>query len=152
GDLLVYQVGTGGTQYGSTGSGGSTSGVSAGIYLVEYSPAGVPIQTIAVPTTVSSSLTATTEGQISLSADGHSVSFAGYQAAAGIANIASTDTSTTPRVLGIVSAAGVVDVSTTTTAYNQGNLRDVVSVDGKEFYTAGVANARGTDGAFHDSV
>lgn len=153
GNLLVFRVGDGGTTYGSQGSGGSSSGVSAGIFLDEYTPAGTFVQTVFVPTqtaggnlATSESISATSDGMLTLSADGHSLVFTGYNAAPGTAGIAGTSTTgagAVPRVIGSVNAAGVVTVNTTTTAYSGNNIRGAATVDGLEFWTAGTGTPAG---------
>jgi hypothetical protein len=152
GDLVVFRVGDGGVTYGSAGTGGSASGVSAGVFLDEYKTNGTFVQTIFVPSQNASgtladsdSINATSEGMLTLSADGQLIAFTGYNAVPGTANITSTSSSVVPRVIGTVNAAGVVTLDTSTTAYSANNIRSAATVDGLEFWTAG-ASATGVAG------
>ncbi len=144
GNILVYRVGDGGTTYGSAGTGGSAGGVAAKIFLDEYKPAGVFVQSVAVPAAASGgslatvdSISSSSDGMLSLAADGHSVVFTGYNAAVGTTGITSSSSSTVARVIGTVNAAGVVTTNTTTTDYSGNNIRSAATVDGLEFWTSG---------------
>src|SRR5205085_8054048 len=91
GNIVIYRVGDGGATLGSTGT---------AVFLDEYTPAGVLVQSVAMPTAGSSgrlvaSGTATTEGFLTRSEDGRYLVVPGYDAALG----ATVTTSTTvPRV------------------------------------------------------
>jgi hypothetical protein len=73
--------------------------------------------------------TATGEGYLTDSADGHTLSIAGYNQLTGLS------TSGANRVVGVVNAAGVVDV-TTQMPSTAGNVRVAISADGQGFYVA----------------
>jgi len=95
GDLVIYRVGTGS---------GSLSSAATAVFLDEYRPDGTFVQSIALPTadnganqTLTASGTATSEGLLTLSADGHYLMFTGYDAAPGTASIAGTSSSTICR-------------------------------------------------------
>ncbi|HYV39590.1 MAG TPA: Ig-like domain-containing protein, partial [Gemmataceae bacterium] len=143
GDLLVYRVGDGGTTYGSQGTGGNAAGVAVGIFLDEYTPSGAFVQTVFVPTTGANktvdSISVTSDGMLSLSADGRQVTFTGYNADPGTANLASTTSAANPRVIGIVNGSGVTTTNTTSSAYSGSNIRSAATVNGTQFWTAGVA-------------
>ena len=85
GNLVVLQVGN-----------GSASLTSAGtaIYLDQYTTSGSLVNDLAIPSTGSSALvnsgTASSEGQLSLSANGQYLVFAGYNVAAGTTKVASS--------------------------------------------------------------
>lgn len=115
GNLVIYRVGDG-----STGLSGSATNVT----LLEYTPSGSLVQSIALPTTDSGSnqmLTATgsstSEGALSRSVDGQYLVLTGYDAAVGTTGLAGTSSSTVARVIGRVAADGTIDTSTTTTAF-----------------------------------
>ncbi len=145
GDILIYRVGDGGVTYGSEGTGGVSGGAAAAVFLDEYTPSGVFVQSIAVPTTSSGgnlatvdSISASSDGMLSLSADGHSVVFTGYNASVGTANIAGSTSASDPRVIGTVNAAGVVATATDTNGdFSGSNIRSAATVDGREFYVSG---------------
>ncbi|MDB5384402.1 MAG: hypothetical protein JWM11_48 [Planctomycetaceae bacterium] len=106
GDLVIYR--TGGT--------GALSSAASAITLDEYTPAGVLVQSIALPTTASGSnnvLTdsgqATSEGMLTLSADGTELVLTGYDALVGKASI--TSTATTLAITGATNASPIVITS-----------------------------------------
>ena len=140
GDLVVYQVGTG------TGTLGSTATAS---FLDEYSLAGGPqVQQIAVPTAdsgtqhaLTNSGSATSEGSLSISADGKYIAFGGYDAAPGVTGVVASSAS---RVVGVLNTTtGAVDTSTALTdAYTINNIRGAYT-DGTNIYTAGTSSTNG---------
>jgi len=148
-DVVVEQVGTGSA---------ALTNASAAVYLDIYTPsvgAGNVVTLspeatpqIALPSASSSSGlasnplttsgTATSEGEITISPDGSTVLVPGYSANAGITGVASSNSTTTPREIGLVSTAtGSIDTSTTTTAFNGNNIRSAVLVNGTTLYAAG---------------
>src|SRR5436309_5581262 len=117
GNIVLYRVGDGSAALVGTGT---------AVFLDEYTPAGVFVQSIAMPATGASgrlvaSGTATTEGFLTRSEDGRYLVVPGYDAALG----ATVTTSTTaPRVIGRVDANGAVDTSTSyIDSASAGNLR-----------------------------
>jgi hypothetical protein len=136
------------------GSGATLGTASAEVLLDEYTPTGTLVQTIALPTTPTTSgnraLTvggsSTTECQISLSPNGQFITLAGYNAAPGTAAIAGTpnngSASDINRVLGRVDTNGTIDTTTAligTAAnpiYSGQNIRDAV-ISGTSFYSSG---------------
>jgi hypothetical protein len=138
GNVAVFRVGDG---TGSLGSG------STAVFVDEYTPAGIKVQSIPLPTAVSGAnqpLTAhgtlTSEGMLSLSGDGRYVVVAGYGAVPGTAAIQSSPTSVVPRVIGRIDASGGVDTTTTTTAFDGVSIRGAGSADGSGFWTVGNSN------------
>ncbi len=107
--------------------------------------------TIALPTIASgsnqpfsSSGSATSEGDITTSVDGHYVVLGGYASAPGIASIATSRSATVARVVARVDSSGVVDTSTAlTNAFDASNVRGVATLDGSAFWLAGNATATG---------
>jgi hypothetical protein len=129
-----------------------TSASTAG-FIEEYSLAGgAPIRTIALPTAAAGNNnpitfagTATTEGALSRSFDGHFVTFAGYAAAPGLAAPGGTPSATTDggaftrRVVGRVDKDGTVDTTTLIEgAFSGKNVRGAASANGTAFWVSGV--------------
>ncbi|MDO7848206.1 IPT/TIG domain-containing protein [Hymenobacter sp. M29] len=134
GNLVIMRVGDG------TASLTSAATVA---YLQEYTPAGVLVQTIPLPTAVSGNnriLTvagsSSTDGGLTRSANGAYLVVGGYDAAPGTTGVAALDPTLNNRIVGRVAADGTVDTSTRLTDAT-GNLRSAASVDGTSFYTAG---------------
>jgi hypothetical protein len=139
GNLVVSRVGD--------GSAALTSAAQAR-FLDEYTPAGVFVQTVALPTTVSGSQrrctdsgTATSNGFITQSADGRYLLAAGYDAAPGTASVTGTTSTAVNRVIARIGLDGTVDTSTALTdAYSGNNFRGVTSVDGSSFWISGTGS------------
>ena len=127
GDLAIYR----------TGGSGALSSAATAVTLDEYTPGGTLVQSIALPTTSSganhaltASGQASSEGLLTLSADGKYLVLTGYNAAVGTASIASSVTtagaSQVLRDVGLVSITGNIDTSTTTTSFSGNNPRSAV--------------------------
>jgi hypothetical protein len=139
GNVMVCRVGTGTGSLVNTGN---------AVFLDEYTPAGVLVQSIAMPTAVAGankplivSGTATSECQVNLSGDGRYVVLAGYGTApGGTASLSGTTSAAVNRVIGRVDAAGVVDTTTALNNYSSGNNpRAATSDDGTSFWAVGGA-------------
>ena len=136
GDLLVYRVGTGS---GSLGSG------AAAVTLNEYSPTGALVESLPLPTASSGSVnaltasgSATSEGQLTLSADGSSVVAAGYDAPPGTNSVSGTTSASVPRTVAVVGPSGSVDTSTALTdALSGNNVRGAATTDGVHLWVSG---------------
>ena len=105
GNLVIYRVGDGAA---------ALSANATPVFLDEYTPAGMLVQTIPMPTTLSGSNhplvaggTANSEGLPSRSVDGRYFVLGGYDAVVGVAV-----TTATARVFGRVDAFGIVDTTT----------------------------------------
>ncbi|MFN8699916.1 MAG: MopE-related protein [Flavobacteriales bacterium] len=133
-NLVVLQVGDGVAALGNTGT---------PLFLREFTTTGTSVQTVNVPTTGSDRLvvsgSATSEGQMTRSADGLYLAIAGYDAAAGTTSVASAG--------GINRAVGYIDNAETwarpfsapqTAGYNTNNIRSAY-YDGTNCFTAGTA-------------
>lgn len=136
GNLVVLRIGDNAT---------APTNAATPVFLDELTPAGVLIQSIAVPATgafaLTNSGTATSEGSLQRSGDGRFLTFAGYRADAGTAGIASSNVATVPRVGALVNAGGVVDTTTLITdAYSANNVRSAVTLDGTGLWFAGANN------------
>lgn len=140
GNLVVVQVGDGA---GSLGSAATAS------FLKEFTLGGSLVQTINMPTVASGlnqaltlSGTATSEGFLTLSANGQFLTLGGYGAVPGTANVTTANPTTVNRVVGRVDMNGNVDTSTALTdAYNGSNIRSTASTDGVDIWTAGNAGS-----------
>jgi hypothetical protein len=136
GDLVVSRIGTGT---------GALSSAATAVFLDEYTPAGVPVQTIALPTTVNgtndaltSSGSATSEGALTRSVDGQYLVIAGYNAAPGTAGVAGSASASVARVVGRIDAGGNIDTTTALTdAFTGNNIRSATTIDGTSFWIAG---------------
>jgi DNA/RNA endonuclease G (NUC1) len=141
GNIVIYRVG-------ATGGATALSSAAAPVFLDEYTPAGTLVQTIAMPTAVNGAnkrLTAsgnsTTEGFLTLSANGLYLVMAGYDADTGTAAVPGTTSATVARVMGRVDGSGNVDTTTAIgDSFSGGNPRSVASNDGTGFWTVGSAN------------
>jgi hypothetical protein len=138
GDVVVYRVGDGGT---------ALSGTAAPVFLDEYAPNGALVRSVPMPTVSSgankplvASGSATSEGLLTLSADGRYLIAPGYDAATGTAKIGSTDSVSVPRTVARVDGAGDVDTSTALSDFSTGNNpRSATSTDGTAIWVGGAA-------------
>jgi predicted extracellular nuclease len=143
-NLLVYRVGDGAAALGTT---------AAAVFLDEYTPSGTLVQSIALPTSGGSAVTAvgnaTTEGAIAFSQDGSALIFTGYRKASGGTSPASDSYTTTPRVIGTLKLDGTLN--TTTTLSNDGGstsantIRSATSVDGTTAFWTSTSTRIGYD-------
>ena len=136
GNIVVARVGDG------------TSALSAdatAVFLDEYTPAGVLVQTIDLPTAVSgtnriltASGTVTSELNMTRSADGRYLVLTGYSAAPGTTAIAATLSSDLARVIGRIAFDGSVNTSTSTgDSFSGASIRAAATTDGTNFYAVG---------------
>ena len=141
GNIVVVRVGD--------GTAALTSAATA-TFLLEYTPAGVLVQTIALPTAATganSILTntgsSTSDAVLTRSANGAYLVLTGYDAAVGTATLTGTASTTNNRIIGRVAADGTVDTSTrisdafSGTSATTANIRSAATVDGKAFYAVG---------------
>ena len=137
GNIVVYRVGTGAAALNAT---------ATAVFLDEYTPAGVFVQSIPLPTAdsggnqmLTASGSATSEGLLTLSTDGRYLILTGYDAAVGTAAIAGTASSANARVIGRVGADRLIDTSTAlvTNGFSGGNIRGAASTDGQTFWATG---------------
>jgi hypothetical protein len=118
------------------------------VFIDEYTTAGAPVRTTPMPTAANganhrlvASGTATSEGLISRSVDGHYVLLTGYDAAIpGATSVVSTTSAANPRVIGRLDANGNLDTTTALTdAASGNNPRSAASTDGVNLWFAGAA-------------
>lgn len=138
GDLVVYRVGTGNA---------ALSNAATAVYLDEFNAQGQLIQSLALPTLgtteqarLTASGTATSEGLLTRSADGHSLVLTGYDAALGTTSVAASTSASVRRVVGVVDANGQIDTSTSFNNILSGNnIRSAISSDGKQLWISGAS-------------
>src|ERR1700756_616360 len=139
GNLVVYRAGSGTGSLVNTGN---------PVFIDEYTTSGTLVQSIALPTTVTGSNqplvcsgTASSEGLISLSADGRYLVLTGYNATIPYASsLTGTSSTAVPRVVGIINASGVVNTTTSLTdAATGNNVRSAASTDGTNIWVTGGA-------------
>jgi hypothetical protein len=139
GDLVIYRVGDGAS---------ALTSAATQVFLDEYSTSGALVQSIAMPTSLSggnygltASGTASSEGQITLSADGQFVVLTGYNAATGTAGVATTPSIATNRTVGLFNVAtGTTDTTThLSDAPTSNNIRSAASTNGTDLWIGGAA-------------
>jgi hypothetical protein len=131
-NLIIYRVGDGSAALGTT---------ATAVFLDEYTLTGSLVQSIALPTTGASELTAvgnsSTEGIISRSQDGTMLVFTGYRKDVGLSSPSSDTAAVTPRVIGTLSLSGAYNTAIALTdAGGNGTIRSATTVDGSTFYTS----------------
>ncbi len=136
GNIVVLRAGDGS---------GTLSGTSAPIFAIEYSTSGSATGfSVALPTTTVSGVppitmsgSATSEGQMTMSAERDRLVIEGYNAVAGTASIAGTSSATVPRELFAINSAGTYSLgASSTSAYSANNIRSGTA-SGSNFFSAG---------------
>lgn len=148
GNIVIARVGEGGTV--------TLSSAAAAVFLDEYTPAGVFVQSVAMPTAVSGnnrafavSGSSNSELALARTVNKQGLVLAGYGTTPGTLAVAATDAANTVRVVGLVGADGSVNTTTSLgSAFSGSNVRSVASVDGTSFYVAGNA-AAGSPAGLH---
>ncbi len=137
GNLVVCRVGDGAA---------ALTSAATPIFLDELTPAGMLVQSIALPTAVSGANqiltaagTSTNECAITRSTNGSYHLITGYNAAVGTAGVATTTSAAVPRVIGRVDGNGLIDTTTTTTSFSGGNIRSAASDNGTNLWAVGSA-------------
>ncbi len=145
GDVVVYRV----------GNGGSLGSAAVPVFFDEYDSTGKLVESIALPTATSAPnhrLTASgsgsSEGLLTLSANGEYLIGTGYDAALGTSKVAETANPGVARTLARVSASGEINTTTALTdVSNENNARGATSNDGNEFWWSGAGKK--TSGGVH---
>jgi len=139
GNIVVNRVGDGS---------GALNSAAFPMFLDEYTPAGVFVQTIALPTAdaggnqmATANGSSTSEGFMKRSVDKRFLTVAGYDAPVGTAAVAGTDSTIFNRIVARIAADGSIDSSTNLVDYNGSNIRCAVSTDGSAFVTAGTSGS-----------
>ena len=139
GNVVVYRVGTGT---------GALSSKSTAVFLDEYTTTAnqsTPVSTVALPTATSGSNfpctasgSATSEGGLARSGDGLSITATGYGTAPGLASIASTSSTTVPRVVAVIDHNKNINTATALTNWaNANNPRNAITTDGNSIWVIG---------------
>ena len=136
GNLVVVRIGD--------GTAPLTSAATV-TFLLEYTPAGVLVQTIALPTAaagtnsiLTNSGSSSTDALLTRSVNGAYLLLTGYDAAVGTLAVAGTASATNNRIIGRIAADGTFDTSTRLNdAFTGGNIRSATSVNGSAFYAVG---------------
>ena len=139
GNLAVLRVGTG----------AALNNAGTAVFIDEYTPAGVLVQSIAVPPAGVPQLvlsgTATAEGALMRSPNGSYLCFGGYDAPAGTAAIAASTGTTAPREVATMDVNGVFAVNgSSTTVFSAQNIRNGVTDGVNNFWASGGAAPVGT--------
>ncbi len=141
-NIVVARIGDGVTTYAPSDA--------APVFLDEYdTTTGARVNSVPFASTGAASLTETfgtggRDGYLTLSPDGKYLAFAGYRKDAGGAAPSGDTATVTPRVVGIVNAAGVADTSTALTNFSTTvAFRSAVTTDGTNIYVTG--NSGGTN-------
>ena len=107
GNIVIYRVGNGAT---------ALSGAGAPVSLDEYNASGTLVQSVGLPTATTGSNkpivgsgSASSEGLLTLSADGRYLVATGYDAAVGTTGLSSSAAATVPRTVARVDASDAVD-------------------------------------------
>lgn len=140
GNLVVLQEGDGTAALSSAGT---------AIFLNQYTTSGAFVNATAIPSTGASALvnsgSATSEGGLTLSADGQYLVLAGYNAAAGTASVAGTTSASVPRGIATVNASGNYALAaTTSTTFSGNNIRSGTTDGSGNFWAVG-----GNSGAYY---
>jgi len=144
GNLLTLRVGE--------TAGPALSSAGAPIFLDEYTPAGVFVQSKPVPFNLNAlgtnnrrftmSGTSTSEGYLNLSPDGQYLTFAGYDANVGTAAVTGTSAATNNRIVARVEQDGTINTTTRISdGYETNNIRSAATVDGNAFWTGGTGSS-----------
>ena len=146
GNLVVVRVGDGTTV--------TAAGAAAATFLLEYTPAGVLVQTIALPTAaagtnsiLTNTASSSSDALMTRSVNGAYLVLTGYDAAPWARHsITGTASSAVNRVIGRVAADGTVNTSTrigdafSGSSTTSVNIRSAATVDGTTFYAVGSAS------------
>lgn len=125
------------------------SSAATPVFLQHLALDGTPGAVVALPTVASGvsqpfglSGTATSEGHMTRSTDGHYLVLAGYAATPGTAAISSTTSAAVNRVVARVDALGNVDTSTRLdAAFSGSSVRSAATTDGSTLWVGGTGSA-----------
>jgi autotransporter-associated beta strand protein len=140
GNLVVYQVGSGGASSPTLVNTGSP------VFVSEYTPAGVGGFQVALPSSGTGTLliasgTATSEGMMTLGNGGQTLALTGYNAATGgSTSLPGTASGTVNRTVGLVNGQGTASLSVFTDFADGNNPRSAYTPDGSNVYVVGGAS------------
>lgn len=149
GNIVVVRIGDGSASLTSSGT---------AVFLEEYTPAGVLVQVIPMPTAISGSNkrfvltgTSTSEGNVEISGDKHFITLGGYDADVGTATVLTA--AGVNRVLAFVSENGTINTTTAITdGYIGSNIRSVYTLDGTSFWSGGTATSATNGGVRYTTL
>lgn len=138
GNLALYRVGDGVTPIGSA---------AFAVTVEQYTTTGAFVNSVAIPTTGPTRLTnsgsANSEGRMTLSTDGSSLVFCGYDANAGTATVATSTAATVNRVIGKIDNNFVYTRPyVSSTFFNASNIRGAAS-NGTHIWASGNSTTTG---------
>lgn len=138
GNLVAERVGTGAAALSSAGT---------PVFVTEYTTAGDLVQAKGLPNAFPrptsapfnalDSGSATSNGQLTRSADGRLIVIPAYNGTNGETGIAGSVATTIARVVGTVDGSGAVDTSRAAAMLSGNNFRSVTSADGSNFWAVG---------------
>lgn len=133
GNLVVLRVGNDTTT--------ALTSSATGAYLDQITPAGVFVNSFAIPVTGTSRLTlsgtSTSEGQITRKPDGTRIVVAGYDTAVGIPSISNTTSSVVSRAINEITPAGLMTRAVESKVFqSSNNIRSAAST-GNYYWSAG---------------
>jgi len=136
GNIVAYRVGDGV---------GALTGAAAPVFIDQYTNTGSYVSTFAVPTTGADRLvasgSASADGKLSVSTDGSSIVFTGYDAAVGTASVSNTTGATVNRIVGKMNLAYVyTQPFSSATLHGSNNIRSACS-DGTNVWCDGNGSA-----------
>lgn len=138
----------------------TSSGVANSVFIDEYTTAGVFVQSFAMPTSTTGSnrkfaltRSATSEGALTLSADGQFLTMVGYDAAPSATGIIAASASTVNRVVARVDFSGLADTTTALdNSFNTQSPRSVVSTNGTDFWVSGGSSTGSNSGVRYTTL
>lgn len=119
------------------------------VFLDEYTPSGVLVRSIGMPTavegknrrlTLSVSENDHTEGYLSLSPDRKYLTLAGYDAEPGYSEVINTSGNVVNRVVALVNKHGFIDATTALPTIGNAVVRSAVVANGRDIWVAGGRN------------
>lgn len=135
GNIVVVRIGTGTT---------ALTSAAQTVYLDEYTPCGLLVQSIQLPVTTSGAnkrltlpMYDVTEGYLSLSRDGQNLVLAGYDAAPGTASVSTTTSASVNRVIALVNMDGTINTSTALTDAFPSTVIRSATADGNKIWMVG---------------
>lgn len=151
GNIVIYRVGT---------AGSALTSAATPVFLDEYTPAGLLVQSVAMPVAVSGSHqvltgagTSGTEGIMTLSSDGQYLVVPGYNAVPGTAAVASSLSTTISRTIGLVKYDATINTTTALTDLSStGSVRSATSSNGTDLWACGNGTAGGSGGVRYASL
>ncbi len=133
GRLVVLQVGDGSA---------ALSSAATPVILKEFTTSGTAGISVPIPITGTARLTisgtSTSDGQMTLSADGKFITVAGYDAAGGTAAVTGTTSATVNRVINTIDGSTAINrVATTSAQFSANNFRSAVKSSTNDYWGAG---------------